>query len=83
MGIGYFCVGVSVSQNRHIAIFCPVPEYLHPQWEKWRQEIVELEKLEIRRCFKPDNFGPVKAVEMHYFSDASGGLRSMLLSETD
>ena len=49
----------------------PVPEYLHPQWEKWRQEIIELEKLEIQRCFKPNDFGPVKAAEMHYFSDAS------------
>ena len=49
----------------------PVPEYLHPQWEKCRREIVQLEKLEIQRCFKPDNFGPVKAVEVHYFSDAS------------
>jgi len=49
----------------------PVPEYLRPQWEKWRQEIKELEKLEIKRCVKPNDFGPVKAVEMHYFSDAS------------
>ena len=36
-----------------------------------RQEITELEKLEIPRCFKPNNFGPMKAAEMHYFSDAS------------
>jgi len=49
----------------------PVPEYLHPQWEKWLREIVQLEKLEIQRCFKPDNFDPVKAVEVYYFSDAS------------
>ena len=42
-----------------------------PQWEKWRQEIKELEKLEIKRCVKPNDFDPVKAVEMHYFSDAS------------
>lgn len=49
----------------------PVPEYLRPQWEKWRQEIKELEKLEIKRCVKPSDSGPVKAVEMHYFSDAS------------
>ena len=49
----------------------PLPEYLHPQWEKRRREIVQLKKLEIQRCFKPDNFGPVKAVEVHYFSDAS------------
>ena len=49
----------------------PVPEYLGPEWEKWRQEIKELEKLEIKRCVKPNDFGPVKVVEMHYFSDAS------------
>ena len=49
----------------------PLPEYLHPQWEKWRRNIVQLEKLEIQRCFKPHNFGPVKAVGVHYFSDAS------------
>lgn len=48
-----------------------IPEHLHPQWEKWCQEIVELEKLGIQRCFKPNDFGPVKAVETHYFSDAS------------
>lgn len=48
-----------------------IPEYIRPQWEKWRQKITELEKLEIPRCFKPNNFGPMKAVEMHYFSDAS------------
>ena len=49
----------------------PVPDYLRPEWEKWRQEIIELEKLEIQRCYKPENFGPVKALEVHYFSDAS------------
>ena len=42
---------------------------LFPEWEKWRQEIIELEKLEIQHCYKPENFGPVKAVEAHYFSD--------------
>ena len=49
----------------------PVPDNVRPEWEKWRQEIIELKKLEIQRCYKPENFGPVKAVEVHYFSDAS------------
>ena len=35
----------------------PIPEELRPIWEKWRNEILELEKLEIQRCFKPVNFG--------------------------
>ena len=30
-----------------------------------------MKKLEIQQCFKPDNFGPVKAVEVHHFSDVS------------
>ena len=49
----------------------PVPDYLRPVWEKWRHKKIELEKLEIQRCYKPENFGPVKAVEVHYFSDGS------------
>ena len=51
----------------------PIPEELRPIWEKWRKEILELEKLEIQRCFKPVDFGEIKAVELHYFSDASEG----------
>ena len=49
----------------------PVTDCLRPEWEKWRLEIFELEKLEIQRCYKTENFGPVKAAEVHYFSDAS------------
>ncbi|KAK6181756.1 hypothetical protein SNE40_009545 [Patella caerulea] len=48
-----------------------VPEYLHPVWEKWRQDIMELEKLEIPRCYKPKDFGDIKAIELHHISDAS------------
>ena len=51
----------------------PISEELCPVWEKWRNEILELEKLEIQRCFKPVDFGEIKAVELHYFSDASEG----------
>ena len=51
----------------------PLPEELRPIWEKWRNEILEFEKSEIRRCFKPVDFSEVKAVELHYFSDASKG----------
>ena len=40
-------------------------------WQKWRNSLVTLESLSIRRCFKPDNFAEVKEVTMHHFSDAS------------
>ena len=49
----------------------PVPDSLRPSWEKWRTEITDLDKLKVPRCFKPDNFDTIKAVEVHHFSDAS------------
>lgn len=49
----------------------PVSDDLRPRWEQWRREIIHLDKLRIRRCVKPKNFGELKAVEVHHFSDAS------------
>ena len=49
----------------------PVSEELRVIWEKWRQEIMDLEKVEIKRCYKPENFGRIKHAELHHFSDAS------------
>ena len=48
-----------------------VPDSIRERWEKWRRELHELAELKIRRCYKPDNFGDVKSVELHSFSDAS------------
>ena len=48
-----------------------VPDSVRVRWEKWRGELHELAELKIRRCYKPDNFGEVKSVELHSFSDAS------------
>lgn len=45
----------------------PIPEELRPVWEKWRQESLELEKLQIKGCFKPENFGSIKSCELHHF----------------
>jgi len=48
-----------------------LPESLRTQWEKWRRDVLTLEQLHIQRCFKPENFGQVKACKLHHFSDAS------------
>ena len=48
-----------------------VPDDIKARWEKWRGELHALAELKIRRCYKPDNFGHVKTVELHSFSDAS------------
>ena len=49
----------------------PIPESLYTHWEKWRQDVLNLDQLQIQRCFKPENFGQIKASELHHFSDAS------------
>ena len=49
----------------------PIPENLRPEWEKWRNDVVNLEQLEIQRCFKPEKFGQIQECELHHFSDAS------------
>ena len=49
----------------------PIPEKLKVQWERWRADIHLLEQMKVPRCFKPDEFGNLKRVELHHFSDAS------------
>ena len=39
--------------------------------EKWRAELPLLEMLKVPTCYKPEDFGEVKTVELHHFSDAS------------
>ena len=49
----------------------PTGEELRPKWKRWRNELHEREKLNIPRCYKPEGFGEITAVEVHHFSDAS------------
>ena len=48
-----------------------VPEDIRSTWERWRSELPALEKLQVPRCYKPKEFGEIKTVEFHHFSDAS------------
>ena len=41
------------------------------RWEQWRNELLLLESPKIPRCYKPEEFGDPKVVELHHFSDAS------------
>ncbi|KAA8592103.1 hypothetical protein FQN60_017558, partial [Etheostoma spectabile] len=49
----------------------PLPEELKSRWESWLNDIRNLEKIQIPRCFAPENFGKILKVELHHFSDAS------------
>ncbi|XP_013386926.1 uncharacterized protein LOC106156278 [Lingula anatina] len=48
-----------------------VPESIRCRWERWRSDLLNLTKLNIPRCYKPNDFGEVTTAELHHFSDAS------------
>ncbi|KAL6479864.1 hypothetical protein MHYP_G00108970 [Metynnis hypsauchen] len=49
----------------------PLPRELKPQWESWLSGLENLQKIQIPRCFSPENLGKVQRIELHHFSDAS------------
>ena len=49
----------------------PLPERLKPRWERWQRDFINLQKINIARCYLPANFGEVVETELHHFSDAS------------
>ncbi|XP_048020447.1 uncharacterized protein LOC125251470 [Megalobrama amblycephala] len=49
----------------------PLPKELQPRWEHWKADLMNLEKINIPRCYIPANFGKVIKRELHHFSDAS------------
>ncbi|XP_078495177.1 uncharacterized protein LOC144749987 [Ciona intestinalis] len=49
----------------------PVPNDLRYRWERWRNELQDIENLKINRFLHPVQFGTVLQREIHHFSDAS------------
>ncbi|XP_071948930.1 uncharacterized protein [Antedon mediterranea] len=49
----------------------PIPVELQIKWHEWLKELQSLDKLNIRRCYKPSDFGNVTYRELHHFGDAS------------
>lgn len=49
----------------------PIPEDIKVKWEKWRSDLLEVQRISIPRCYKPDDFGRVVSAQLHHFSDAS------------
>ena len=39
-------------------------------WNSWKSSLVHLEALSVPRCYKPADFGDVKEISLHSFSDA-------------
>ncbi|XP_058509227.1 uncharacterized protein LOC131475275 [Solea solea] len=49
----------------------PLPSELQPVWERWKNDLANLEEITIPRCYVPVGFGKVMKKELHHFSDAS------------
>ena len=44
---------------------------LKGQWKRWPDDLRKLQEIQVDHCFKPKEFGEVKEVQLHLFSDAS------------
>ena len=49
----------------------PISESHRARWKCWVDSLPQIEKLQIKRCFKPKGFERPVCVQLHYFSDAS------------
>ena len=49
----------------------PVPIEIKARWQKWRQDLLKLEKISVPRCYKPSDFGSSTEIQLHHFADAS------------
>ena len=47
-----------------------VSEIYQKKWECWKNDLIGLEKIELKRCIKPGGFGKVVHISLHSFSDA-------------
>ena len=48
-----------------------VSEMYQKKWECWKNDLIGLEKIELKRCIKPGGFGKIVHISLHSFSDAS------------
>lgn len=48
-----------------------IPERFQRAWFIWLKDLRLLESYKLRRCLKPDGFGPLMSAQLHNFADAS------------
>ena len=49
----------------------PISESHRARWKCWVDSLPQIEKLKIKRCFKPKGFERLVCVQLHHFSNAS------------
>ncbi|KAK0147980.1 hypothetical protein N1851_012347 [Merluccius polli] len=48
-----------------------IPEEVANRWFAWLSDLSQFARFSVRRCIKPEGFGPVTSAQLHHFSDAS------------
>ena len=64
-------MGKKKNDNKPLGWDDPLPDAQSLQWKQWRGSLPDLEKIAVRRCYHPKNFGSITRAEVHAFSDAS------------
>ena len=49
----------------------PIPDNIKVKWEKWRTDLLQVQRLFIPRCYKPENFSCGVNAQLHHFWDVS------------
>lgn len=49
----------------------PLPPELQPRWEARFCDMENLSKIQIPRCFTPEDLGTIQKIEIHPFSDVN------------
>ena len=57
--------------NQHVLWDDVVGPELRKDWERWEQNLKDVEDIHISRCIKPRMFGKIAETSFHHFSDAS------------
>lgn len=50
----------------------PLPLELQPRWEAWFRDMENLSKIQIPRCFIPEDLGTIQKIKIHPFTNANG-----------
>lgn len=48
-----------------------IPEDIATRWFAWLSDLSQFANFSVKRCIKPEGFGPVVSAQLHHFSDAS------------
>ncbi len=70
----YILIGKRVLQEmckRGVGWDDSLPLDLKPKWDTWLHDLENIQKIQISRCFIPENMAGNQKIELHHFSDAS------------